>query len=735
MEQPIGVPATAATTGWRSRRIVRLSAGAYAYALLVLVAACCATVAAVVASDRVPDSSDWIAFAILAPLAAAAPLFGIRIGRNHGFHAGPAFVVAGALVLPPGLLVALAIGLFIPGWLKERFSWYIQTFNIANYVLAALAAHAVASLRADGDLRMGAVSLAAAAAFVAVNHVLLAPMLLLGHGHSVRESGLFGALSLGVDYVLASLGIAVALLVDTNPVLLPTLIAPLILAHRSLSTVSLLRQSEERFRAMFESAALATAILDRDGRILAANSATEELSGLSETALKKLRREDLLHPDEEDDDAFAELMRGERDQYRTERRLVNAAGETVWTRMAVSLVRDADAKPEFAIAMAEDVTEQRELEERLRQSQKLEAIGRLAGGVAHDFNNMLTAIGGYNTLALEHAQPGSALHDDLEEIRKATDRAALLTRQLLAFSRKQILQPELLNLNGIVVDMQAMLRPLIGEDVVLTTDLDPALGPIEADPGQLQQVLLNLVVNARDAMPTGGTLVIETRNADVPDDDPAIPAGRYVTLVVRDSGHGIDAGTLEQIFEPFFTTKESGKGTGLGLATVYGIVKQSGGYVAVESELDAGTSFTIYLRRADEARAARPEEPVEPVAEPVSDAPSTVLVVEDEEVVRRLVRQVLEQAGYAVVEAADGARAVELAESRQVDLLLTDLTMPGLTGREVAERLRGTHPELKVIYMSGYADGEALEQGVEVLEKPFTFDVLTEKVGRVLETP
>jgi CheY-like chemotaxis protein len=283
--------------------------------------------------------------------------------------------------------------------------------------------------------------------------------------------------------------------------------------------------------------------------------------------------------------------------------------------------------------------------------------------------------------------------------------------------------------------MQAMLRPLIGEDVVLTTDLDPALGPIEADPGQLQQVLLNLVVNARDAMPTGGTLVIETRNADVPDDDPAIPAGRYVTLVVRDSGHGIDAGTLEQIFEPFFTTKESGKGTGLGLATVYGIVKQSGGYVAVESELDAGTSFTIYLRRADEARAARPEEPVEPVTEPVSDAPSTVLVVEDEEVVRRLVRQVLEQAGYAVVEAADGARAVELAESRQVDLLLTDLTMPGLTGREVAERLRGTHPELKVIYMSGYADGEALEQGVEVLEKPFTFDVLTEKVGRVLETP
>ncbi len=730
----MSMPATAATAGWRSRRMVRLSGGAYAYAMVVLCAAVAATAATIALSDRVATSSDWLAFAVLAPLAAAAPLFGIRIGRNHGFHAGPAFVVAGALELPPELLVALAIVLFIPAWLKERFSWYIQSFNIANYVLAALAAYAVASLRGDGDLRVGAVSLAAAIAFVVVNHVLLAPMLLLGHGHSVRESGLFGPLSLGVDCILASLGIAVALVLETNPVLLPTLIAPLVLAHRSLSTVSQLRRSEERFRAMFESTATATIIFDRRARIIAANGAAADLFGVPPETLTELSRDDLLHPDEQGSDEFAELMRGERDHFRAERRLVNAAGETIWARTAVSLVRDADAKPEFAIGMAEDVTEQRELEERLRQSQKLEAIGRLAGGVAHDFNNMLTAIGGYNTLALERAPAGSPLHEDLEEIRKATDRAALLTRQLLAFSRKQILQPELLNLNGIVVDMEAMLRPLIGEDVVLTTDLDPALGPIEADPGQLQQVLLNLVVNARDAMPAGGALTIETRNADVGDDDPAIAPGRYVTLVVRDSGHGIDAGTLEQIFEPFFTTKESGKGTGLGLATVYGIVKQSGGYVAVESEVERGTSFAIYLRRADESRQVRTEEPVEPLPEPVSTVPSSVLVVEDEEVVRRLVRQVLEQAGYDVADAADGAEALELAASRRIDLLLTDMTMPGLSGREVAEQLRAAQPELKVIYMSGYADG-ALEQGVEVLEKPFTFDVLTEKIVRVLETP
>ena len=394
---------------------------------------------------------------MLAPLAAAAPLFGIRIGRNHGFHAGPAFVVAGALELPPELLVALAIVLFIPAWLKERFSWYIQSFNIANYVLAALAAYAVASLRGDGDLRVGAVSLAAAIAFVVVNHVLLAPMLLLGHGHSVRESGLFGPLSLGVDCILASLGIAVALVLETNPVLLPTLIAPLVLAHRSLSTVSQLRRSEERFRAMFESTATATIIFDRRARIIAANGAAADLFGVPPETLTELSRDDLLHPDEQGSDEFAELMRGERDHFRAERRLVNAAGETIWARTAVSLVRDADAKPEFAIGMAEDITEQRELEEQLRQAQKLEAIGRLAGGIAHDFNNLLTVIVGYSMLAWS-AVAGRAAHEDLEEIRQAADRAAPLTRQLLAFSRKQILSREVLDLNEIVVDMEAMLR-------------------------------------------------------------------------------------------------------------------------------------------------------------------------------------------------------------------------------------------------------------------------------------
>ena len=417
------------------------------------------------------------------------------------------------------------------------------------------------------------------------------------------------------------------------------------------------------------------------------------------------------------------------------------SGSTVVAHLATALVRDADGKPAYVIGMAEDVTEQRQLEEQLRQSQKLEAIGRLAGGVAHDFNNMLTAIGGYTALALEHAETGSTLRGDLDEIRKATDRAALLTRQLLAFSRKQVLMPELLNLNDVVLELEAMLRPLIGEDVALTTQLDPALGPIEADPGQLDQVVMNLVVNARDAMPNGGGITIATANCDVGENDDAIEPGRYVTLAVRDTGEGIDEPTLRQIFEPFFTTKDAGKGTGLGLATVYGIVKQSGGYVAVESELGIGSAFTIYLRRAD----GLVQQPVEPepapvVAEPVvvaATASTRVLVVEDEDVIRGLVDQVLRGEGYEVLLAADGDEAIALAGSNRVDVLLTDLTMPGIGGHELADRLRAGAPALKVMFMSGFAEGNdfstsALPPATAFLEKPFTFTMLSERMRELV---
>ena len=496
-------------------------------------------------------------------------------------------------MLPPALVAALAVSQHVPAFLRERDGWYRLIFNCANSVLSALAAWSVAAAIGVGhDLSFAVAGLGAAGAYALTNHVLLAGMLRLARGHSFRESGLFSPISLGLDFVIGLLGVAVAGFVDVNPWLVPALVAPLLLAHRSLSTVAQVRESEERFRAMFESAAMATLLVGLDGRILTANAAADEMVGYASDDWAALEPNGVFHPDDRDEMAqrLGELLRGETDRHRQEVRCVSAAGQTLWTDFSVALVRDADAKPQFAIAMAEDITERRVLEEQLRQSQKLEAIGRLAGGVAHDFNNMLTAIGGYTSFALDHAEEGSALRGDLDEIRKATDRATLLTRQLLAFSRKQVLEPVLLDLNEIVGELNSMLRPLLGADVVLTTELDPNLGAIEADPGQLNQVVMNLVVNARDAMPAGGTLTIETANAIVDESgDGTIEPGSYVTLTVRDEGEGIDEETLGQIFEPFFTTKEAGKGTGLGLATVYGIVKQSGGYLEVESEVGVGS--------------------------------------------------------------------------------------------------------------------------------------------------
>ena len=463
----MSVPAVAGQAGWQSRRVRRLPASASAYAAVVALAALVAAAAAVVGDSS--TRPEWWAFAILLPLAAVAPLFRVPVGRNHSLHAAPAFVVAGALVLPPLLVVVLAVALHIPLGIRDRYPWYIQTFNVANFTLSGLTAWlAVEAIGRDGDLGFALSGLVAAGVFVLVNHVLLAVMLRLGRGHSIRESGLFSASGLGIEFVIAALGLAVGAFATSNPWLLPAIVAPLALAHRSLSTTALLRESEERFRTMFESAPMATMLFRVDGAPMAANRSALSLLGYEQDEVPLIHSESISHSEDSEEGArlYEELIRGDRDAYRRETRLLSKDGRTVVTQLAVALVRDADGKPDFAIAMAEDVTERKQLEEQLRQSQKLEAIGRLAGGVAHDFNNMLTAIGGYTSFALEHAEDGSPLRSDLEEIRKATDRAALLTRQLLAFSRKQVLTPELLNLNGIVVEMQSMLRPLIGEDVV-----------------------------------------------------------------------------------------------------------------------------------------------------------------------------------------------------------------------------------------------------------------------------
>jgi len=418
-------------------------------------------------------------------------------------------------------------------------------------------------------------------------------------------------------------------------------------------------------------------------------------------------------------------------------------GTLFWERASISPIRDASGTITHFLGVKEDVTAQKLLEEQFVQAQKMEAVGRLAGGVAHDFNNLLTVINGYCDLLLERLDAESLYHEPIAEIRKAGERAASLTRQLLAFSRKQIVVPRVVDLNAIVPGVEGMLRRLIGEDVDLAAVLHPNLGKVKADPGQIEQVLTNLAVNARDAMPQGGRLTIETANVEL---DEAYAQthygarpGRFVMLAVSDTGHGMDADTQSHIFEPFFTTKEAGKGTGLGLATVYGIVKQSGGYIMVYSEPGEGTVFKIYLPRVEEAGAAEAEH------QPSGPAPGgneTILLTEDQDAVRVLVCKVLNSKGYKVLEASRGEEALSMAREcpGPIHLLVTDVVMPAMSGRELARNLASFHPEIKVLYMSGYTGNAivhhgVIEEGLAFIQKPFTPEALARKVREALDTP
>jgi two-component system cell cycle sensor histidine kinase/response regulator CckA len=421
--------------------------------------------------------------------------------------------------------------------------------------------------------------------------------------------------------------------------------------------------------------------------------------------------------------------------------LLNKAGEEIPVSQVLTAHRSSSGGIEFLSTIARDIRGQKELEEQLRQGQKMEAIGRLAGGVAHDFNNLLTVISGHTTMLLESNPLAATSRESLEEVQKAAERAASLTRQLLAFSRRLILRPVVLNLNAVVADTQKLLERLIGEDIALLTDLEPALGFVKVDPGQVEQILMNLAVNARDAMPRGGALKIHTSNvvleATRVESHPGTRPGAYSLLVVSDTGCGMDEATLGHIFEPFFTTKEVGKGTGLGLATVYGIVQQSGGFITVESLLERGTTFHIYLPQITMAAPA----PKPPSAPPeASKGQGTVLLVEDEEAVRGLARRVLQDSGYNVLAARDGPDALETAQRHQgpIHLLITDVIMPHMSGCELAERLTLRLPGLKTLFMSGYTDDAVLGTGVAqsspaFLPKPFTPTSLAQKVRKVLE--
>jgi PAS domain S-box-containing protein len=480
--------------------------------------------------------------------------------------------------------------------------------------------------------------------------------------------------------------------------------------------------------------------------ILYANEAFTRMTGYSlEEVLGKTPR--ILQGPKTDRDELDKIRTALGQQQPVQVELINYRkdGSEYWVELNIVPVADAQGHLTHLVSVQREVTERRHLEAQLRQSQKMEAVGQLAGGIAHDFNNLLTVITGYSELALKrHLNDNDPLRPYIEEIDRAGERAAGLTRQLLAFSRKQVLELKVLNLNTVVAEMDKMLRRLIGEDVDLVTMLNEDLGQVKADPGQLEQVIMNLAVNARDAMPQGGKLTIETANVEL-DETYAhqhleAQPGSYVMLAVSDTGAGMDPETMSHIFEPVFTTKEQGKGTGLGLSTLYGIVKQSGGHTWVYSEIGRGTTFKVYLPRVEES--VEIFEP-DPVRLKQHQAVETILLVEDEERVRELVRTLLQEEGYTVLVAQNGDEALRLCQQYDgpAHLLVTDMVMPGgMNGRQLAERLTSLYPKLKVLYMSGYT-GEAivrqgvLEHNLAFLQKPFSLVGLIRKVREVLASP
>ncbi|MGH3033896.1 MAG: PAS domain-containing protein [Gaiellaceae bacterium] len=473
--------------------------------------------------------------------------------------------------------------------------------------------------------------------------------------------------------------------------------------------------------------------LDLDGRVTLFNEAAEQVTGYSFEELCGRSWFELVVPGERDRAAEAET---------DESPILTKSGEERFVSWRNSEVRE-NGRVTGTISFGIDITERKGLEDQLRQSQKMEAVGRLAGGIAHDFNNLLTAISGYSDFALANVEPGGAAAADIGEISKAAGRASSLTRQLLAFSRRQVLQPKVLSLNEVVGDLEGMLRRLIGENVRLKVTLDPGLDAVRVDRGQIEQVLMNLTLNARDAMPDGGDLLLTTKSVEVSgaraEATLDLQPGSYATLVVSDTGHGMDSETRSRAFEPFFTTKKPGEGTGLGLATVYGIVKQSGGSIRLDSMPGKGAVFTLYFPKAWQGE--QHKAPVL-VAPDHANGSETILLVEDEDVVRDLVRKMLEQGGYTILEACDGREALTLSKEHVagIDLLLTDVVMPGMNGRELAERIWFTRPETRVLYMSGYTDlrvfdPEVLDPGSAFLHKPFTYAELAGKVREILDAP
>ncbi len=507
-----------------------------------------------------------------------------------------------------------------------------------------------------------------------------------------------------------------------------------------------MNEQQEIFRLIGENADDMIAVVGTSGQRLYNSPSYQEILGYSPEELAGTTSLEHIHPDDRQivKEAAEEAQRtgvGRRLEYRFRHK----NGTWRILESTASVIPNAQGEPEKMVIINRDITERREIEKRLqesksRQAQKMEAVGRLSGGIAHDFNNLLGVIIGYTELMEAHVSQGDPLHKSVQEIKKAGERAAALTRQLLAFSRQQVLEPKVLDLNAVVADIRNLLCRLIGEDIELTTILNPRLGRVLADPGQIEQVIMNLAANARDAMPKGGKLIIETLNAELDEafvrDIPYVRPGSYVQIEVTDTGTGMNAKMQAHIFEPFFTSKEQSKGTGLGLATAYGVVKQSNGYIWVQSELEKGTTFKICLPRVE-----RPLQTASAETHQLwsSHGGKTILLVEDEEALRAVTREVLVQSGYEVLEANGGGQGLESAQHHPgaIHLLLTDVVMPEMSGPALAEKLAASRPEMKVLFMSGYTDyvvdsHGVLESSTQLLVKPYTRESLINKICTVM---
>ena len=501
-------------------------------------------------------------------------------------------------------------------------------------------------------------------------------------------------------------------------------------------------KSEERYRDLVENAHDIIYSHDLSGNYTSINEAGERITGYSRDEALRMNISDTVAPEFIDiaREMIGAKLRGE-DTTAYELEVLAKDGRRIWVEVNTKLILH-DGVPVGVQGIARDITSRKQLEEQLRQAQKLESVGRLAGGIAHDFNNMLTAITGYSELALRQLPDDHRVRRNIEEIKKAGDRSTLLTNQLLAFSRRQLLRPEVIDLNDVITDTTGMLQRVIGEDIELITELCPHAVNVNADKGQLSQIIMNLAINARDAMPNGGKLKIATSQAFVDPEYarayPELVPGSYVKLSVSDNGTGINESDFEHIFEPFFTTKEVGKGTGLGLSTVYGIVKQSGGSISVESEVGSGTTFEVLLPgvRAKEAESAL--ESIRDERLPIG--PETILLVEDEELVRSFLTELLEACGYRVIATTDGESALAICKNTKepIDLLITDVVMPRMSGRELAEKLGAYLPKLPVLFISGYTDDalvreSVLDSDVNFIQKPFTIEIISKKVRQVID--